>query len=560
LQKSFGGNILRKIIFLGFLIFLIIFTFNVGADADAELEMAIRDHLIVIKDREGHFPENKYIEFYQELYDFYNSRNHKSIWFGENEFKIKVDPLLEEIEASYHEGLNPDDYHLSFIKETLEIKDIFNNEYRDLRAVTDIILTDAYLKLAAHYLSGKIDPNIIKKDYNLNHDNLEIQKLLSELLSDDNLRQKLKEQLPKSDNYQYLKEKLYYYRDSGKIKSWPKISDGEILAEKASGERVGQLIKNLVARNYLNENYLAKEYYFDENIKSAVIIFQRNNGLNTDGIVGKSTIKALNTSLDQRIKQIIINMERWRWLPEKLGEKYIYVNIADYNLKVYEYNEIIMEMKTIVGKEQRSTPVFSDKIKYLVLNPYWYVPESIAVEDKLPLIKEDIDYLKDNNYSLFKYTGNNNLEEIEAEDVDWEEVDEDNFNYLLRQNPGDNNALGRVKFMFPNKFSIYLHDTPSRSLFDENARGFSSGCIRIEKPIDLAEYLLRNKEDWSREKIVEEMKKDKQKTIYLEEPYPIYLQYNTAWVDDLGALNFREDIYNRDSRLIQTYFNNKEFE
>lgn len=551
---------MRKIIFLGFLIFLIIFTFNVGADADAELEMAIRDHLIVIKDREGHFPENKYIEFYQELYDFYNSRNHKSIWFGENEFKIKVDPLLEEIEASYHEGLNPDDYHLSFIKETLEIKDIFNNEYRDLRAVTDIILTDAYLKLAAHYLSGKIDPNIIKKDYNLNHDNLEIQKLLSELLSDDNLRQKLKEQLPKSDNYQYLKEKLYYYRDSGKIKSWPKISDGEILAEKASGERVGQLIKNLVARNYLNENYLAKEYYFDENIKSAVIIFQRNNGLNTDGIVGKSTIKALNTSLDQRIKQIIINMERWRWLPEKLGEKYIYVNIADYNLKVYEYNEIIMEMKTIVGKEQRSTPVFSDKIKYLVLNPYWYVPESIAVEDKLPLIKEDIDYLKDNNYSLFKYTGNNNLEEIEAEDVDWEEVDEDNFNYLLRQNPGDNNALGRVKFMFPNKFSIYLHDTPSRSLFDENARGFSSGCIRIEKPIDLAEYLLRNKEDWSREKIVEEMKKDKQKTIYLEEPYPIYLQYNTAWVDDLGALNFREDIYNRDSRLIQTYFNNKEFE
>ncbi|MFW5987807.1 MAG: L,D-transpeptidase family protein [bacterium] len=550
---------MRKIIFLLFFIFLIIFTFSVGADADAELEMSIRDHLIVIEDREGDFPEDEHIEFYQELHDFYNSRNHKPIWFGENKMKIDVDQLLKEIEASYHEGLNPEDYHLSFIKDALEDEDIFNNENRDLRAVTDIILTDAYLKLAAHYLSGKIDPDSIKKDYNLNHDNLDSEKLLSDLISEDNLRQQLREQLPKSDNYQHLKDKLYYYRDSGKIISWPKISEGEILAEKASGARVGQLIKNLVARNYLSENYLEKEDYFDENIKSAVVIFQRNNGLNSDGIVGQSTIKALNTSLDQRIKQIIINMERWRWLPEKLGEKYIYVNIADYNLKVYEYNEIIMEMKTIVGKEQRSTPVFSDNIKYLVLNPYWYVPESIAVEDKLPLIKEDIDYLKDNNYSLFKYIGNNNLEKIEAEDVEWKEIDEDNFNYLLRQNPGDNNALGRFKFMFPNKFDIYLHDTPSKNLFEESDRGFSSGCIRIEKPIDLAEYLLRDKEDWSREEIEEEIKKDKEKTIYLKEPYPIYLQYNTAWVDELGALNFREDIYNRDSSLIQAYFDNKEF-
>jgi murein L,D-transpeptidase YcbB/YkuD len=213
-----------------------------------------------------------------------------------------------------------------------------------------------------------------------------------------------------------------------------------------------------------------------------------------------------------------------------------------------------MEMKTIVGKEQRSTPVFSDTIKYLVINPYWYVPKSIAVEDKLPLIKEDYNYLEENNYSLFKYTGNNKLEKIAPAKVDWSKIDKDNFNYLLRQNPGDQNALGRVKFMFPNKFSIYLHDTPGRYLFSENERSFSSGCIRIEKPIDLAEYLLDDQEKWSREKIEKEMTKDKEKIVYLNNPIKIYLQYNTAWVDSLSNLNFREDIYNRDQKIMEEYF------
>jgi murein L,D-transpeptidase YcbB/YkuD len=182
------------------------------------------------------------------------------------------------------------------------------------------------------------------------------------------------------------------------------------------------------------------------------------------------------------------------------------------------------------------------------------VPKSIAVEDKLPLIKKDYRYLTENNYSLFQYTDNNKLEEIDPAEVNWSKINEDNFNYLLRQNPGDYNALGRVKFMFPNKFSIYLHDTPGRNLFSENERGFSSGCIRIERPIDLAEYLLNDQEKWRREKIKEEMKKDKEKTVYLKNPIKIYLQYNTAWVDSFGNLNFREDIYKRDQKIIGEYF------
>ena len=542
----------RLLIFL--IIVFIISIFSLNAAAQSELAMSIRNHLIVIKEYEGLFPESEDVSFYQELIEFYDQRHHRSIWFKENQFKRNPEPLLTEIKKSYAEGLNPKDYHLEFIEEILQDEELFSKESLDKRATLDILLTNAYLSLASDYLNGKIDAEIIVDDYNYQADSLEAQNLLELLLEKKNIAQILDNQLPQAEYYQELKEKLADYRDSEKIKDWPQIAQGELLAQGAEGQRVLRLINNLSARNYLNSEQIAVNNYFDQTVKRAVVRFQLDHGLKADGIVGAKTLKALNISREQRIKQLIINMERWRWLPEDLGSRYIYVNIADYNLKLYEDEQIIMEMKTIVGQEQRSTPVFSDTIKYLVLNPYWYVPKSIAVKDKLPLIKEDYKYLKENNYSLFKYTGNNKLEEVDPAEIDWSKVNKENFNYLLRQNPGDENALGRVKFMFPNKFSIYLHDTPGRYLFSEMERSFSSGCIRIEKPVELAEYLLSDQEKWDRQNIEAEMKKDKEKTVYLNNPIKIYLQYNTAWVDSLGNLNFREDIYNRDQKIIEEYF------
>ncbi|PXV67956.1 L,D-transpeptidase family protein [Halanaerobium congolense] len=542
-----------KKILLVFLFMVLIF--NLNAAAQSELAMSIRNHLLVIEEYEGHFPEGENVGFYQELIEFYDQRHHRSIWFGEEKLKNDPKSLIKEIKNSYFEGLNPSDYHLAIIESCINEDSLFSEEHLDKRALMDILLTNAYLSLASDYLNGKIDAEIIIDDYNYQAESLEAQKLLSYLTNEKiEISKAINNQLPKTDNYEQLKEKLAYYRDSGKIEAWPKIELGESLGIGAAGIRVSQLIKNLDARNYLNIEGLKYKDQFNQNVKWAVQQFQLDNGLKSDGVVGKKTFTALNIPLEYRIKQLIINMERWRWLPENLGSRYIYVNIADYNLKLYEDNQVIMQMKTIVGKEQRSTPVFSDTIKYLVINPYWYVPKSIAVEDKLPLIKEDYSYLKENNYSLFQYTGNNKLEEIDPAEVNWPKIDEDNFNYLLRQNPGDNNALGRIKFMFPNKFSIYLHDTPGRYLFSENERGFSSGCIRIEKPIDLAEYLLNDQEKWNRENIEEEMENDKEKTVYLKNPIKIYLQYNTAWIDSFGRLNFREDIYKRDQKIIEEYF------
>ncbi|MFP4199536.1 MAG: murein L,D-transpeptidase [Halanaerobium sp.] len=547
---------MKKRLLFFLIIVILVFVFNFRAAAQGELAMSIRNHLLVIEEYEGLFPEGEDVSFYQELIDFYDQRHHRSIWFEDGEFKRDPALLIKEIKNSYDEGLNPEDYHLEYIESCIEEDEegLFKVECKDDRALLDILLTNAYLSLASDYLNGKIDAEIIIDDHNYQADSLEAQNLLKLLIERNDISKTLQDQLPKTDNYKNLKEELAYYRDSGKVDDWPQIAEGENLAEEAVGSRVAQLISNLNARNYLNRANLKADDYFNDTVKQAVVRFQLDHGLNADGVVGDKTLAALNISRDQRIKQLIINMERWRWLPEDLGSRYIYVNIADYNLKLFEDNQLKMEMKTIVGQEQRSTPVFSDSIKYLVLNPYWYVPESIAVKDKLPEIKEDVDYLSENDYTLFKYNGDNKLEKIDPEDVDWDEVDEDNFNYLLRQNPGDNNALGRVKFMFPNKFSIYLHDTPGRNLFSETARSFSSGCIRIEKPVDLAEYLLSDQEKWDRESIEEEMKKDKEKTVYLKNPIKIYLQYNTAWVDSIGNLNFREDIYDRDQKLIEEYF------
>lgn len=545
---------MKKRLLFFLIIFLLIFIFNLNAAAQSELAMSIRNHLLVIEEYRGGFPEGEDVNFYQQLNEFYEQRYHRSIWFEEGQFKRNPKPLIREIKNSYAEGLNPADYHLQFIEDCIKDGNLFSDQSLDKRALLDILLTNAYLSLASDYLNGKIDAEIIIDDYNYQADSLKEQNLLEELLEKKDIVQTLKQLLPQTENYKKLKQKLADYRNSEKINEWPQIDSGELLVEEAEGQRVVQLITNLSARNYLNLDQISTNNYFDQSVKRAVVRFQLDNGLKADGVVGAKTLKALNISLDHRIKQLIINMDRWRWLPENLGSRYIYVNIADYNLKLYEDDQIIMEMKTIVGQEQRSTPVFSDTIKYLVMNPYWYVPKSIAVKDKLPLIKKDYTYLKENNYSLFQYTGNNKLEEIDPAEIDWSKINKDNFNYLLRQNPGNENALGRVKFMFPNRFSVYLHDTPGQYLFSETERSFSSGCIRIERPIDLAEYLLSDQETWNRENIKVEMTKDEEKIVYLKNPIKIYLQYNTAWVDSLGNLNFREDIYSRDQKIIKEYF------
>ena len=237
-----------------------------------------------------------------------------------------------------------------------------------------------------------------------------------------------------------------------------------------------------------------------------------------------------------------------RWINRNLGQRYIRINIADFTLDVVENNKKKLSTKVVVGKQFWHTPVFSDKMTSIVLNPAWNVPHSIAVEETIPKIKKDPEYLSNQHMKILKGWGEDE-EEIDPDSIDWHSLDARDFNYRIRQEPGPLNPLGSIKFVFPNEFGVYLHDTPSKRLFAKSVRSFSHGCIRLEKPLDLAEYLLKGTPDWTREKILAEIKKGKEQIIRLPEPVNIHILYLTAWVDEDGLLNFRDDIYGRDAQL-----------
>jgi murein L,D-transpeptidase YcbB/YkuD len=241
-------------------------------------------------------------------------------------------------------------------------------------------------------------------------------------------------------------------------------------------------------------------------------------------------------------------MERWRWLPQDLGNYHLMVNTADFKLNVVENQQTIKSIRAIVGKMERPTPVLSRKITYLKLNPYWNIPHKIALNDILPCIKKKPCYLADHNIRVYE-NWEENARELNPESIEWAKITKKKFVYKFRQDPANSNALGRVKFVFPNEFSIYLHGTPAHDLFNMTRRAFSSGCIRIEKPMELAAYLLQNNSKWNLEKLVAAVNRKKNKTILLSDPIKIYILYWTTWADKDGIVNFRDDIYGRDRRL-----------
>jgi murein L,D-transpeptidase YcbB/YkuD len=258
-------------------------------------------------------------------------------------------------------------------------------------------------------------------------------------------------------------------------------------------------------------------------------------------------LSALNVSVSERVSQIELNMERWRWLPKSLGEKYLLVNIADFSVSVVDAGKTVLSMPVVVGNSYRKTPVFSAHMTYLEFAPYWYVPKTILEEDKLPLIRNDPTYIERKNFEMVSWDRET---VVDPATIDWDAIDAESFPGLLRQKPGPWNALGRVKFMLPNQYAVYLHDTNERHLFGQRNRQFSSGCIRLKRPAELARYLLEDK-GWDETDVADALASEKPKRVYLEKALPVHVLYWTAWVDDAGQVNFREDGYGRDRDLAQ---------
>jgi murein L,D-transpeptidase YcbB/YkuD len=377
---------------------------------------------------------------------------------------------------------------------------------------------------------------------------------LEEVLSSGKIADKLQKLLPFSPDYALLRNAYRKYIKINKNGGWPTLPSGNVLKKGDISHTVPILRKRLEIE-YALELETSSPNLFDNELEKALVEVQLIYGLDVTGILDKQTINALNISSSARARQIALNMERWRWLPQNLGSRYVLINIADYMLYVIKNRETILKMKAIVGRHYRQTPLISKTLLYCVFNPYWNVPKSIAVKDLLPKIKQNPQYLVKNHFKVFRQIGLKNIE-INPLSINWARVNEKNFSYSLRQEPGAKNALGRIKFVFPNKYDVYIHDTPEKEFFKKNTRAFSSGCIRIEKPFELAQYLLsdKQKKKWTNNDILQVINKGKEYIVFISPPIPVHILYWTAWINRDGSVNFRDDIYNRDASLAKALF------
>jgi len=483
---------------------------------------------------------------------FYQLRGFFPAWSSDKGILPQAESLITEIKGAHDEGLRPDDYHLTNILlliETIKNKQTLGDTVNpELWADLDLLLTDAFMLYASHLLAGRVNPETVHTDWTVSSPTTDLTNILQSALNTNQIEKALTDFCPNHPGYSGLKTYLAHYRKIEKaVQELPSL--GVIQLQKGDkGTSVERLRERLIIFGDLYTDNKDQADIFDETIEEAVRSYQKRHGLKQDGIVGPQTLEMLNTSLQKRIRQIELNMERWRWVSRNIGNRYLIVNIADFKLWVTENRRRVLDMRVVVGRPYRRTPVFSAIMTFMVINPYWNIPQRLAIKDVLPKIQKNIHYIEQQKIKVFKDWSNNAVE-IDPETIEWNKIEPRNFTYKLRQEPGPKNLLGRIKFIFPNKFAVYLHDTPKRFLFKENNRDFSSGCIRVEEPISLAVYLLQDDPSWTRERLMETIENGIPQVIGLKRPIMVHLQYWTAWVDENGKLNFRYDIYDRDKPL-----------
>ncbi len=475
---------------------------------------------------------------------FYSQRSYRPAWVTNHGLIPAAEQFVRLLGKADERGLDSQNYHYRQLKDKLTELNHHQSSSVQLWIDMDVLLTDAWLTYAEHLYKGRIDPRSYDKEWLTPRHSQDFVAALQKALVNNTVIATLKKMEPSQREYRGLKKMLAHYQQIEADGGWPVIPAGDKMQRGSQGPRVQLLQERLKATGDFKGVVTP---IFTRQVADAVKNFQKRHGLSVDGVVGSGTLKALNVPVSKRIEQIALNIERWRWLPRNLGRRHILVNITDYSMSVVDRGRDVFSSKVIVGRTERPTPVMSAKMSYLVMNPRWNVPKSIAVKDKLPKLKKNPNALKRSKIRVFNRQG----KEIDPRSVNWKSLDEDNFNYFLRQDAGPGNALGRIKFMFPNRHAVYLHDTPARSLFRKNRRAYSSGCVRVEKPIELATYLLRGR--WNKGRIVATTKSKEadQKQVGLTKKLPVHLVYMTAWLGDDGLPQFRPDIYKRDGQFIQ---------
>jgi len=485
---------------------------------------------------------------------FYARRGFRPAWVSQPSLAI-AESLMRAIRVAGLDGLQKGDYHADQLEMLLD--SVTENRLcatpsePEILVDLDLLLTDAFLLLGSHLMAGRVNPETIHTQWTVYHPEANLAEVLQTALESDQIEFALDSLRPPHHGYRALKLALNRYREIAVFGGWP-ILDKQLSWRKGVfGVHIAKLKERFRSTGDLAPAVKSdgEGYLYDDLLEAGIKRFQARHGLPESGMIDAATLASLNVPVDVRIRQIELNLERWRWIPHDLGDPHILVNVADFNLAVMEADQVKWGMRVVVGRDYRRTPVFSANLNYLVINPYWNIPRKIAVEDILPKVRRDPGYLVKKRIKVFE-SWQENAPEISPYAVDWSKVTKRNFAFKLRKEPGSSNDLGRIKFMLPNKYAVYLHDTPSRKLFKRNLRTFSSGCIRLERPLDLADYLLKDDPKWTRNDIREAIKSEQGNIIVrLSKPVPVHLLYWTAWVDSHGGVNFRDDIYRRDSRL-----------
>lgn len=457
--------------------------------------------------------------------------------------------MISSIRNAAQDGLLPADYHLSEIQKLA--KESGSQGLIKVKEMSrlDLMLTDALLLLSSHLAEGKTNPDSIYPQWSIsrrkvikNWDNFVDSTLLSKDISGA-----LHNILPRHREYYNLKKALLKYRQFEDRGGWHSFSTD--LPKLEIGLRhpdVPLLRERLEITQGDIEFFPEDEDLFNKALQDQVIIFQKANGLDADGVVGKTTIDALNIPVGERIETLEANLEKWRWLSDDLGKCYIRVNIADFSLKLLEDDKLVLHSLAIVGRPYRQTPIFSANLKYMEVNPEWVIPTQILKEEIVPVIKKNPAYLAENNMKILRMDGT----ELAPSSINWGNVNANDFPYMIIQDPCPKNPLGKIVFMFPNEYSVYIHDTPSQYLFNKSSRALSHGCIRINKALELAEYLIRYSNGWDTAHLQKAIALGKKEIISLKNPIPVYILYLTASADDDGSVTFAKDIYDRDQLLI----------
>ena len=470
--------------------------------------------------------------------------------YERNQFRLawtrleQVGELLEAINAAETDGLNPADYHVAQVQMGHQLLRSGEPVAADDRAELDLLFTDSLIRLGYHERFGKVNPYTLDPEWNFRREAIDVDAAEEVLaaINTTSLLASLRAQFPRGPFYERLRAGLARYREIMANGGWPEFPDGPTLRPGAQDERVAALAQRLAVTGDLPADAITTaDDVYGESLEAGVRHFQRRHGLDADGIVGPSTARALNVSVEGRVQQLKINLERTRWVFDDISDDFILVNIAGFAAYVVRDGEIAWQTKVQVGKPFRKTPVFRDEMKYVVFNPTWTVPYSIATRDILPNVQADSDYIAERNFDI----RNRNGDLVDPESIDWSKLSRGNFPYTLVQRPGPDNALGRVKFMFPNEHAVYLHDTPSKHLFGRAERAFSAGCIRVENPFDFAEILL-GRDGWTQERFKNVLDSGETRTTFLSEPLPVLLLYWTAQVNEDGVVYFYQDIYDRD--------------